>query len=164
MRVREFCTHEVVTVDPAATLQQASGLMRKAHVGALVVVDAANATARPAGILTDRDIVVAVTAVAGLNPETIRVRDIMSTRLALVGEDDGVFEAARAMAEHGVRRLPVLLRDGTLGGIVTADDVQRVLATEMASLAAALKRGTEREELERRLEILLRRMPASAQS
>jgi hypothetical protein len=34
------------------------------------------------------------------------------------------------------------------------------MAAAMASLAAALKRGTEREELEQRLEILLRRMPA----
>jgi CBS domain-containing protein len=159
MRIREICTPTVVTVDPGATLQEASVLMRKAHVGALIVAEAAGA-ARPAGILTDRDIVVAATAVPGLRAEKILVRDVMSTRLAVVREDDGVFEAVRAMAEHGVRRLPVVRQDGTLCGIVTADDLQRVMAAAMASLAAALKRGTEREELEQRLEILLRRMPA----
>lgn len=164
MRIHEFCTHTVVTVDPGATLQEAAVLMRKAHVGALIVAEAAGAAARPAGILTDRDIVLAVTAVPGLRAETILVRDVMSTRLAVAREDDGVLEAARVMAEHGVRRLPVLRHDGTLCGIVTADDLQRVVATEMASLAAALKRGTEREELERRLEILLRRMPGPPQA
>jgi CBS domain-containing protein len=163
MKVHEFCTSTVVTVHPAATLQEASVLMRKAHVGALVVTEAAGA-ARPAGMLTDRDIVIAVTAVPGLRAETILVRDVMSTRLAVAREDDSVFEATRAMAERGVRRLPVVRQDGTLRGIVTADDLQRVMAAEMASLATALKRGTEREELERRLEILLRRMPAPPQA
>ena len=164
MKIRDFCTHAVVTVHPDATLQEAAVLMRKAHVGALVVAEPAGATLRPAGIVTDRDIVVAVTAVPGLRAEAIRVRDVMSTRVAVAREDDGVFEAARAMAERGVRRLPVVRADGTLCGIVTADDLQRVVAAEMASLGAALKRGAEREELERRLEILLRRMPAPPQT
>jgi CBS domain-containing protein len=163
MKIRELCTQTVITVAPAATLQEAAVLMRKAHVGALVVVERAGAE-RPAGILTDRDIVVAVVAVPGLRADAVLVRDVMSTRLAVAREEDGVFEAARLMAEHGVRRLPVVRHDGTLSGMVTADDLQRVVATEMASLSAALKRGTEREELERRLEILLRRMPAPPQA
>jgi Mg/Co/Ni transporter MgtE len=55
------------------------------------------------------------------------------------------------MREHGVRRLPVVAPDGTLCGMVTADDVHRVVATEMAKLAAALKKGARREVSERRV-------------
>jgi len=151
MKVREFCSKEVVTVEPLATLREASLVMRNHHVGSLVVVERKDEGVRPVGIITDRDIVVAVIAVAGARPEGIRVCDAMSSQLAVAREDDGVFEAARTMSEHGVRRLPVIAPDGTLRGMVTADDVQRVVSTEMANLAGALKKGAAREVMEQRV-------------
>jgi CBS domain-containing protein len=151
MKVREFCSKEVVTVEPLASLREASIVMRNKHVGALVVVERENDGSRPVGIITDRDIIVAVIAVPGARPEGIRVCDAMSTRLAVAREDDGVFEAVQTMSERGVRRLPVVDAKGALCGIVTADDVQRVVSTEMANLATALKKGKEREVVERRI-------------
>lgn len=151
MKVREFCSRDVVTIEPRASLHEASIAMRNRHVGALVVIERADEAARPLGIITDRDIVVAVVAVPGARPEEIRVCDAMSTRLATVRDEDGVFEAAHAMSERGVRRLPVVDAKGALCGIVTADDVQRVVSAEMANLATALKRGAEREVMERRI-------------
>jgi len=151
MRVREFCSREVVTIEPLASLREASLVMRNHHVGCLVVVEPGDEGARPIGIITDRDIVVAVIAVPGARPEGIRVGDAMSSQVALAREDDGVFEAVQTMREHGVRRLPVVAPDGTLCGMVTADDVHRVVATEMAKLAAALKKGARREVSERRV-------------
>jgi CBS domain-containing protein len=148
MKVREFCSKEVVTVEPLATLREASIVMRNYHVGCLVVVERDGESARAVGIITDRDIIVAAIAVPGVRPEGIRVCDAMSKRLAVAREDDGVFEAVQTMREHGVRRLPVVAPDGTLRGMVTADDLQRVVSTEMANLAAALKKGTEREVME----------------
>jgi CBS domain-containing protein len=147
MRVREFCTREAVTIAPLATLREAALEMRNQHVGALLVVDEAR---RPVGILTDRDIVVAVIAVPGARPEGIRVADAMSRRLAVAKEDDGVFEAVETMAARGVRRLPVVDAQGLLIDILTADDVHRMMAAELARLAAALKQGSERELAERR--------------
>jgi CBS domain-containing protein len=160
MKIRDICSREVVTAHPNQTLAEAAALMRKRHVGALVAVEQPEARIKPVGIVTDRDIVIAIVAVSGARPEGIRVCDIMSTRLVLAGADDGVFEAARAMSERGVRRLPVVAADGTLFGIVTANDLYRVMANEMASLAAAVKGGVEREALEQRLEILRHRFPA----
>jgi CBS domain-containing protein len=157
MKVRDFCSKNVVTVEPLASLREASILMRNHHVGTLVVVEQGEGGPQPKGIITDRDMIVAVIAVPGARPEGIRVCDAMSTRLAVAHEDDGVFEAAQTMAERGVRRLPVLGADGTLRGIVSADDIQRVVSTEMANLAAALKKGVEREVIARRvLDVLAR--------
>jgi CBS domain-containing protein len=157
MKVRDFCSKNVVTVEPLESLRTASLLMRNHHVGTLIVVEKTAGGPKPKGIITDRDIIVAVIAVPGARPEGIRVADAMSTRLAVAREDDGVFEAARTMSEHGVRRLPVIGADGTLQGIVSADDIQRVVSTEMANLAAALKKGAERELIERRvLDVLSR--------
>jgi len=145
MKVREFFSPEVVVAEPGASLREAALLMRNAHVGALVVVETKNGVRRPVGILTDRDIVVAVIAVPGARPEGIHVGDAMSTGLALAREDEGVYEAVRRMSEHGVRRLPVIGADGALKGIVTLDDVMRVLGTELAQLAEALRWGRMHE-------------------
>ena len=138
-------------IKPLASLREASILMRNRHVGALVVVESEERASRPIGIITDRDIVVAVIAVPGAGPEGIRVSDVMSTRLAMARQEDGVFEAVHTMSERGVRRLPVVDATGALCGMVTADDVQRVVSNEMANLASALKKGTEREVMERRI-------------
>lgn len=145
MRLKELCSPGLITVEPLASLRDAALLMRNTHVGALVVLQG-NA---PVGILTDRDIVVAVIAVPEARAEAIRVCDAMSTRLAVASEDDGIFEAVAIMRERAVRRLPVLARDGSLLGIVTLDDLLRVISTELAELAEAL-RWSRKRELEQR--------------
>jgi CBS domain-containing protein len=145
MKVRDFCSAQVVTVEPQASLREAALLMRNRHVGALVVVERTGGVERPVGLLTDRDIVVAVIAVPGARPEGIRAGDAMSQPLITAGEDDGVFEAVAAMQQKAVRRLPVLGADGALRGIVTADDVLRVLSAELGNLAEALRWGRKRE-------------------
>jgi CBS domain-containing protein len=73
VQVRDFCSRDVVTVEPLASLREASLLMRNRHVGTLVVVDRTSGVPRPVGIVTDRDIVVAVVAVPGVQPKGIRV-------------------------------------------------------------------------------------------
>ena len=150
MKVREFCSRTVAVIEPGASLREAALLMRDAHVGALVVTERKGGVTRPVGVITDRDIVVAVVAVPGARPEGIRVRDVMSTQLLLAREEDGLSETVKTMSEHGVRRLPVAAADGSLFGIVTLDDVLRVLGGELGNLALALSRGREQEAGTRR--------------
>ena len=141
MKVGEFCTRHVSTIAPDADLREAARLMRNEHVGALVVVERSAGAMHPVGILTDRDIVVSVIAVQGTAPEHIRVRDIMSDKLATIRDSDGFTEAVQAMFDRGVRRLPVLAANGTLAGILTADDLLRVVALQLESVASALRRS-----------------------
>jgi len=155
MKIRDFCSKKVITVAAAASLREASNLMRAQHTGALIAVETKDGEERPVGILTDRDIVIAVLGQPGALPDGVRVCDIMSAQLAVAREDDGVFEASRTMREHGVRRLPVVSGDGALRGMVTFDDILSVVSTEMGNLAAALKRGTEREALQQRLDRII---------
>ena len=143
MKIAELCSPHVVTIDPKASLREAALRMRNAHVGALIAVE--GQAARPVGILTDRDIVVAVIAVPGARPEGIRVCDAMSNRLAFAREDEGVFEAVATMRERAVRRLPVLARDGRLVGIVTLDDLLGTISSELANLSEALRWSRKRE-------------------
>jgi CBS domain-containing protein len=145
VKVRDFCSPHVVTIELQASLREAALLMRNRHVGALVVVEASGGAQRPVGMLTDRDIVVAVIAVPGARPEGIRAGDAMSQPLIAAREDDGIFEAVETMQQKAVRRLPVLGAGGALRGIVTADDVLRVLSAELGNLAEALRWGRKRE-------------------
>jgi len=150
MKVRDFCSRTVAVIEPTVSLREAALLMRDAHVGALIVTERKGGVTRPVGVITDRDVVVAVVAVPGARPEGIRVGDVMSTQPRVARDDDGLAEAVKAMSEAGVRRLPVVAADGSLFGVVTLDDVLRVLAAELGALAVALGRGREQEAQQRR--------------
>jgi CBS domain-containing protein len=145
MRIKEICSRVVVVAEPHTDLREAARLMRDHHVGALVVVEKREGVARPVGIVTDRDIVVEVVAATGVTPESLTVRDVMSSDLVLARETDGVFEAVERMQDSGTRRLPVVSADGVLVGILTLDDVLRMLAGEMTALAIAAQRSVMRE-------------------
>jgi len=121
------------------TEDQAARAMRSKNVGALVVVNAG----RPVGMLTDRDIVVEVVA-RGMDPEEVRVGDVMVKKPVTIRQDLGVFDAARAFAKTGVRRLPVVTGSGVLVGVITMDDVIMLLGNEMGHLAGALSAGLRR--------------------
>jgi CBS domain-containing protein len=145
VKVGDFCSRDVASVEPLASLREAALVMRNRHVGALVVVERKDGLERPVGILTDRDIVVAVIAVPGARPEAIRACDAMSQPLAVAREEDGVFEAVETMQQKAVRRLPVLGADGSLRGLVSLDDVLRVLSAELGNVAEAMRWGRKRE-------------------
>ncbi len=145
MKIKEICSRVVVVATPETDLRAAARLMRDHHVGALVVIEKRDGATRPVGIVTDRDIVVAVVADEGVDPESLTLRDVMSGELALAQETDGVFEAVDRMQDSGTRRLPVVDADGRLIGIVSLDDVLRMLASELTALALASQRSVARE-------------------
>jgi len=133
------CTRPVVTIEASASVRDAARLMRQKRVGALVV-----ATGRkPKGIITDRDIVVAVVA-EGLDPSQVPVGDVMRSKPAVIREDKGIQDALRLLDAEAVRRLPVVDSRGNLTGIIALDDVLMLLGTEMGHVAAALSRSLGR--------------------
>lgn len=134
MGIGEVCNREVVFVTAEASVREAAGLMARHHVGDLVVVAERGGVRVPVGILTDRDVAVAVVA-RGLAPEAAKVGDVMTTGLATAREDEGIWDVVRRMRERGVRRLPVVNAQGGLEGLVTADDLLDLLAAELSDLA-----------------------------
>ena len=149
MAIGEICSREVVFARRDTTIKVAARLMRESHIGSLVVVDEPDGKRIPAGILTDRDIVVAVVAL-GLNPDAIQVGDVMSQELLAVREDAGVAETAELMRMKGVRRLPVTDDAGALVGIIAADDLLMLLAEELSAIAIMVSREHKREKEIRR--------------
>lgn len=144
MPISEFCNREVVFATREMSLTEAAQLMRKHHVGALIVVDEAGGKRVPVGIVTDRDIVIQVIA-QSLDIAEFAVGDIMGPQLISVQEKEGVFEIIRLMRSKAVRRIPVVNQEGGLVGIVSADDILDLLAEEVAELAKVAPREQERE-------------------
>lgn len=145
MNIGEICTIQTVTCTRDETVQGAALLMRKHHVGDLIVVDQAGGEAAPVGIVTDRDIVVSVIAL-GLDPAGLQVDDIMSDDLLTCRENDDVYETIEHMRLRGIRRVPVVNAAGGLRGIVSVDDLLEFLAEEMGDLSRISASGQAHEK------------------
>ena len=135
----KICTKPVVTASAQMTVDEAARAMRTKNVGALVVVNAG----RPIGMLTDRDVAIEVVA-RGLDPDTVRVGDVMHRKPVTILQELGMLDAVKTFARTGVRRLPVVTRSGTLVGVIAVDDVIMLLGNEMGHLAGALSAGLRR--------------------
>lgn len=151
MDIASICRRHVITVDRGATLQQAAALMREHHVGALVVTEHADEGLRIAGVISDRDLAIEVLA-RGLDAARLDVGRLAAStgaRVVSVPGSAGFDEAIQAMQAQGVRRLLVRDDAGHLVGLVSFDDLFEACAAQMAGLAAALRKGLEREAAER---------------
>jgi CBS domain-containing protein len=149
MAIGELCSREVVLVKPNESCALAAQLMREQHVGSLVVVREERGRRVPAGVITDRDLVVGVMALE-LDPEKTLVEAVMRPQVAVVREDEGVGRALALMREHAARRLPVVDAAGALVGILAADDLIELFGEELAGLAEVIGKGPRRERRERR--------------
>jgi CBS domain-containing protein len=140
MNVRDICTREVVTAREFDELTAAAQLMREKHVGCLIVVAPAVAEGsfKPIGVLTDRDIVIAVVA-RETDPRTLRVGDLMTRQPVVVSEEASIASALAEMRRIGVRRVPVVSRGGTLVGILALDDILGVLSEELLDVAGSIR-------------------------
>lgn len=150
MTIGTICSREVVVCTRPMSIEAAAALMRRHHVGDLVVVDERPDGRRvPVGIVTDRDIAVGVVA-KGLSPEGIDVAELMAPGIVVGKESDSVFDTLAVMHAHGIRRLPIVDAEGILVGIVSADDLLDLLAEELTALARLISR-------QQRLELTARR-------
>jgi CBS domain-containing protein len=145
MLLNSFCMLDVVCCTPRTTVLEAAHLMRREHVGDLVVVEDDEVQKEPLGIITDRDIVVEVLA-KGLDAATTLVGSVMRTPVVIAHQDEDSSLTLERMRTHGVRRIPVVGRQGTLVGVVTADDMLRRLAADAGLLTEIVSRQQSLEE------------------
>jgi CBS domain-containing protein len=116
--VRNVMTPNPTTVEPSTPVAEVARVMKREDVGSVPVVE----SDRLMGTVTDRDIALRVVA-EGKDPESTTVSDVASTDLVTIDPQQSLDEALRLMAQHQVRRLPVVEEDGRLVGIVAQADV-----------------------------------------
>jgi CBS domain-containing protein len=116
--VRDAMTSNPCAIDAEKPVAYAAKMMKDENVGLAPVV----VGDRLVGTVTDRDIVTRVIA-EGRDPGSTSVREIATTSLVTIDPQQGLDEALRLMAQHQVRRLPVVEEDGRLVGVVAQADV-----------------------------------------
>jgi len=114
--VRDVMTPSVRTVSPSQSLVEAAELMKGEDVGSVPVVEEGRLT----GIVTDRDIVTRAVA-ERRDPQTVKVSEVASRELVTVEPEQDLDEALALMADHQVRRLPVVEAGQLVGMLAQAD-------------------------------------------
>ena len=115
--VQEAMTSNPTTVTPDTTAREAAQIMKSEDTGIVPIVEGD----RLVGVITDRDLTLRIVA-EGKGADT-RVGELASKDLVTVDPQQSLEEAARLMAEHQVRRLPVVEEDGRLVGILAQKDL-----------------------------------------
>jgi CBS domain-containing protein len=144
MSIGELCNRAVTVLPRDASIREAVRLMREKHVGDVIVVDDEHGQRRPAGILTDRDVVIELVA-KDVDLDAMTVADAMSDAVVTVRESEELDDTIDRMRVHGVRRMPVVDDKGALVGIVTLDNLIDVLTNHLSSLVLLTKRERTRE-------------------
>jgi CBS domain-containing protein len=124
-KARDVMTPDAKCVGENDSVIDAAKQLSELGVGAMPICGEDD---RLKGMLTDRDIVVKVLA-QGKDPSTTKAGELGEGKPVTIGADDSVDEALDVMAEHKVRRLPVI--DGhTLVGIISQADVAKEVSEE----------------------------------
>jgi signal-transduction protein with cAMP-binding, CBS, and nucleotidyltransferase domain len=136
MGVVKCCREQVVAVSPDTPTTDIARTMGDKNVGSVVVI---SGDSKPLGILTDRDLVTRVLA-QEKNPGEVRAEGIMTRDVVTFHDSMGIYEAIQKMTDVGIRRMPIVDDGGRLIGIVTMDDIVRMLGEEMAAIAKNIEK------------------------
>ena len=120
-KIVEVMTERPRAVTPETSVREAARLMEEEDVGSLPVVEEG---ARLVGIVTDRDVALRVVG-GGLDPEATRVGEVASADVVALSPEHDLDEALGLMARAQVRRLPIVVRENELVGMLSQADIAR---------------------------------------
>ena len=144
MKVDQYCKRSVTAINSSADISEAARLMREKHVGFLAVFKDGDAIRKPIGVLTDRDIVLQVTA-RDIDPHVVTVQDVMTREPMIANDNDEISDLVQGMRLAGIRRVPVVDARGALVGIIALDDLIDVIANLLGEVAGSIK-SEQRQE------------------
>jgi len=124
LKVGDIMTKKVVVVPYGASVSEVARLMKRHGIGSVIVVEDKSGK-HAKGIITERDIVHKILATKR-DPYKIPVEEIMSKPLRVVRPDTTIEDAAKAMRENKVKRLPVVNENNELIGVLSEGDIMKI--------------------------------------
>jgi len=124
LQVGDIMTKEVIIIQYGKNMQDVAKLMKKHEIGSIIVVDDGKEK-RARGIITERDIIHKV-LMKGKDPYKVKVEEIMSKPLRVIKADTSLEEAASAMRDNHIKRLPVVGDNSELVGLISEGDIMKV--------------------------------------
>lgn len=118
--------NEVMTSNPVCCLPndsaaKAAELMMSGNIGSIPVIEDEQ-TQKLVGIVTDRDLALKIVA-KGLDAKSTKVEAVMTHNVVTCRADDDLQKALDAMANHQLRRIPVVDNNHKVVGIIAQADV-----------------------------------------
>jgi CBS domain-containing protein len=123
MKARDIMTRRVATATPDTPVVEIAKLLVDNDCGAIPILED-DASRKPLGVVTDRDIVTRVVAVSE-DPEETTADDCMTTPCVTVGDDASFDEVCDAMEKARIRRLVVVDDQGACCGVIAQADIAR---------------------------------------
>jgi len=139
--VGDVMTRKFISVKPSTNLLQCSKEFVKQRVNGLLVTD----SKRLCGIITQRDILWAITKKPSLDLKKVKSIDVASRKVAVIKPSANLLEAFDKMKKYGFRRLPVVTK-GEIVGLLTLKDI---LAIDPTYYSESRELFTIREESEK---------------
>ena len=128
-KIREIMTSDVETCTLLDNVFEVAVKMKELNVGAIPIVD----EGRLVGMITDRDIV--IRCIAEKHPPSSKVEAVMSDHLVTASPEMSTQEATKLMAQHKIRRLPVVDGEKLIGIVALGDFAVNELTDEQAQHA-----------------------------
>lgn len=117
MKVKDCMCGEVCCVKPNTKVNEIAKLMEKNHIGCVPVCNEDNCIV---GVITDRDIILRSIA-CDKDVKNTMASDIMTCNVCTCNENDNISDAERKMAEHQIRRIPVVDNNKVIGILTMGD-------------------------------------------
>src|SRR5262249_48428678 len=130
----------LVTCSRETTAVELARKMRDQHAADVLVIENRGGRLVPVGLVTDRDLMVEVIA-RGRDPAEGRAAELVCADLETALDSEFVYDAIWHMRKRQILRLPVVDAQGTLVGVLTAEDVAEFLASELTEVARLRKRN-----------------------
>ena len=134
MQARDIMTHEVITITPEVSVQDAARVLADYRISGMPVVDGGE---RMVGIVTEADII---------SKEGETVRDIMTQRVVSVQEQTPVDEIALLLTSNRYKRVPVLRGERIVGVVSRADIVRMIASRWICPKCGAIQQGRMPDE------------------
>ncbi len=144
MKIGDLMTRDFTYVGPGVNLKECAKVMIKKRVGSLIVKEGDNLR----GILTEKDIVWAVSKKSKRDLEDIHAEDLMKRKIVTIRPSADIIEAMKKFKKEIIRRLPVI-ENGKLIGIITANDILRIDPGLFQMIFETIKIREETEKLRR---------------
>ena len=122
MKARDLMTSDPTSCRPSDDLRAVIEVMRREDCG-IVPITEGNGQQRVVGVVTDRDIALALGA-RDEKPSSIKVSEVMTTNIVSCEPDADLREVSRKMQEAQVRRI-LIVDAGRLLGVVSTADLAR---------------------------------------
>ncbi len=124
LKVGDIMTKKVIIIPYGKNMHEVAKMMKKHEIGSVIIVEDEKSK-KAKGIITERDVMHKVIS-KKKDPYNITVEEVMSKPLRVIRDETTIEEAAQAMRDNRIKRLPVVNDENELVGLISEGDIMKI--------------------------------------